>query len=139
MGFWRLLCYFLLLAWGGQAGNQSKVGAIKCCEERMASANVYCNIPFCFFMTKFQTPLIFLGGANQSISNQNLNQMDSREILPIFQKLLEDKQSSRKNSEIGGGSSTMGRSHESSRASSRFNAARSCPDMSVRCDIIEYL
>ena len=60
--------------------------------------------------------------------------MDSREILPIFQKLLEDKQSSRE-----AGSSTMGRSHDSSRASSRFNAARSCPDMSVRCDIIEYL
>jgi len=73
------------------------------------------------------------GVPNQTLSNQHVSQQDSREIMPIFQKLLEDKQNGRTLAE------TSSRSHDSSRASSRFNAARSCPDMSVRCDIIEYL
>ena len=80
-----------------------------------------------------------------SISNQNIHHVDSIEILPIFHKLLEDKRSSDcafnhypdhnsssrppMNSEAAGGSSRK----------NRFHSARSCPDMSVRCDIVEYL
>ena len=84
-----------------------------------------------------------------SISNQNIHNVDSIEILPIFHKLLEDKRSS---DCAFNNSATQDHSHyhhhvTPSAASSsdhphsknRFHSARSCPDMSVRCDIVEYL
>lgn len=71
----------------------------------------------------------------QSISNQNLNNVDSVEILPIFHKLLEDKRSSDYAFEP-----PPEQTHpDSGNPHNRFHSARSCPDMSVRCDIVEYL
>ena len=90
--------------------------------------------------------------------------VESSEILPIFHKLLEDKRSSHNeldNSEdpVGKGkivcdgnpismehtlrNSTSRTSVQNNGRKAHFNAAsakmRSCPDMSVRCDIVEYL
>ena len=92
------------------------------------------------------------------------NNVDSVEILPIFHKLLEDKRSSHaegQNSKAhntrvkgtgDGKTSSMEHSLTNSTTkvssgrnakNSYFNSAsakmRSCPDMSVRCDIVEYL
>ena len=93
---------------------------------------------------------------------------ESAEILPIFHKLLEDKRSSHnelqntqndsvvmRGKEVCGGktasmehsltnsTNTRNQSVESNGRKAHFNAAsakmRSCPDMSVRCDIVEYL
>lgn len=79
----------------------------------------------------------------QSISNQNINNVDSIEILPIFHKLLEDKRSSdcafdNKLHGDDGGNNTVITSNGTN-TKNRFHSARSCPDMSVRCDIVEYL
>ena len=92
--------------------------------------------------------------------------VESSEILPIFHKLLEDKRSS--HNELQNPKDNMRRSlgcsdgktssmeHSLTNATTNrertveingrrahFNAAsakmRSCPDMSVRCDIVEYL
>ena len=92
--------------------------------------------------------------------------IESVEILPIFHKLLEDKRSSHNElqnaqDQVGrdgnGGmcegktssmehsltTSTTRGSVKNNGRSAHFNAAsakmRSCPDMSVRCDIVEYL
>ena len=72
--------------------------------------------------------------ANNSISNQNITNVDSIEILPIFHKLLEDKQ--RNSSDCAFKSIEV---NSSASRKNRFHSARSCPDMSVRCDIVEYL
>ena len=72
--------------------------------------------------------------ANNSISNQNITNVDSIEILPIFHKLLEDKQ--RNSSDCAFKSIEV---NSSTSRKNRFHSARSCPDMSVRCDIVEYL
>ena len=88
--------------------------------------------------------------AGSSISNQNIHNVDSIEILPIFHKLLEDKRSSDcafNNSATQDSHSHYHHHVTASAASSsdhphsknRFHSARSCPDMSVRCDIVEYL
>ena len=86
--------------------------------------------------------------AGSSISNQNIHNVDSIEILPIFHKLLEDKRSS---DCAFNNSATQDHSHyhhhvtpsaasaSSDHSKNRFHSARSCPDMSVRCDIVEYL
>ena len=86
-----------------------------------------------------------------SISNQNIHSntmVDSIEILPIFHKLLEDKRSSdcAFNNATTDSSSSRHYNKEATAATangtkpkSRFHSARSCPDMSVRCDIVEYL
>ena len=81
---------------------------------------------------------------NNSISNQNITNVDSIEILPIFHKLLEDKHRNRSDcafKSITEVTSAAANSHHSSSSSkkNRFHSARSCPDMSVRCDIVEYL
>ena len=73
--------------------------------------------------------------ANNSISNQNITNVDSIEILPIFHKLLEDKQ--RNSSDCAFKSIEV--TTTTSNKKNRFHSARSCPDMSVRCDIVEYL
>ena len=79
-------------------------------------------------------------GGGGSFSNQTINNVDSIEILPIFHKLLEDKRSStcafnnKKRYNNGGANGGQNNS-----AKNRFHSARSCPDMSVRCDIVEYL
>ena len=92
--------------------------------------------------------------------------LESAEILPIFHKLLEDKRSShnelqntqdqvRRGKGVCEGktfsmersltttSTTRNQSVENNGRRAHFNAAsakmRSCPDMSVRCDIVEYL
>ena len=81
-----------------------------------------------------------------SISNQYINSnamVDSIEILPIFHKLLEDKRSS--DCAFNNAESSNSRHYDKEAATagtkpkSRFHSARSCPDMSVRCDIVEYL
>ena len=82
-----------------------------------------------------------------SISNQYINSnamVDSIEILPIFHKLLEDKRSS--DCAFNNAESSNSRHYADKEAvtagtkpKSRFHSARSCPDMSVRCDIVEYL
>ena len=87
--------------------------------------------------------------AGSSISNQNIHNVDSIEILPIFHKLLEDKRSSdcAFNHSSTQDSSSHYPHHKTSAAATsenhhsknRFHSARSCPDMSVRCDIVEYL
>ena len=84
-----------------------------------------------------------------SISNQNIHSnamVDSIEILPIFHKLLEDKRSSDCAFTNAATDSSSSRHYDPKEASaagtkpkSRFHSARSCPDMSVRCDIVEYL
>ena len=83
-----------------------------------------------------------------SISNQYINSnamVDSIEILPIFHKLLEDKRSSdcAFNNATESSNSRHYADKEAATAGtkpkSRFHSARSCPDMSVRCDIVEYL
>lgn len=91
--------------------------------------------------------------------------IESVEILPIFHKLLEDKRSShnelqntqdqvRRGKGVCEGGKTSSMEHSLTTSTTRasvenngrrahFNAAsakmRSCPDMSVRCDIVEYL
>lgn len=86
-----------------------------------------------------------------SISNDHLHNqamVDSIEILPIFHKLLEDKRSS--DCAFSNAASSNGGQYDKEAAAvtaagagtkpkSRFHSARSCPDMSVRCDIVEYL
>ena len=82
-----------------------------------------------------------------SISNQYINSnamVDSIEILPIFHKLLEDKRSS--DCAFNNATESSNSRHYDKEAvtagtkpKSRFHSARSCPDMSVRCDIVEYL
>ena len=82
-----------------------------------------------------------------SISNQYINSnamVDSIEILPIFHKLLEDKRSS--DCAFNNATESSNSRHYDKEAAtagtkpkSRFHSARSCPDMSVRCDIVEYL
>ena len=99
------------------------------------------------------------GGGQQSQeqarSSHNIPAVDSVEILPIFHKLLEDKRACCQGQPSKGGHlNHTAMNHENSliasaaaaaavaaaaAESSRFNAARSCPDMSVRCDIVEYL
>ena len=70
--------------------------------------------------------------------------VDSIEILPIFHKLLEDKRSS-DCAFTNATDSSSSRHYDKEAAAagtkpkSRFHSARSCPDMSVRCDIVEYL
>ena len=91
--------------------------------------------------------------------------VESAEILPIFHKLLEDKRSSHNELQNAQDQIRMSRGGSDGKTSSmehslmnptttrtpregngrraHFNAAsakmRSCPDMSVRCDIVEYL
>ncbi|CAB4069500.1 unnamed protein product [Lepeophtheirus salmonis] len=55
---------------------------------------------------------------------------ESSEILPIFQKLIEDKRSS---------GSQLFESLETEERRKEFSSARSCPDIAVKCDIVEYL
>ena len=92
--------------------------------------------------------------------------VESAEILPIFHKLLEDKRSSHNELQnpkdnmrrslgcsdgktasmehsLTNPNKTLDRTVEINGRRSHFSAAsakmRSCPDMSVRCDIVEYL
>ena len=82
-----------------------------------------------------------------SKSIHNMTTVDSVEILPIFHKLLEDKRSSDVNHPRlyhptpppPPQMPQPPRPQPCKKPVDRFNAARSCPDMSVRCDIVEYL
>jgi hypothetical protein len=68
---------------------------------------------------------IFLdpGGCDQQAACEN-----SQQMLPIFQRLLEDKKGNSAADDPGGKT-----------FKSRSNNAASCPDISLRCDIVEYL